>query len=122
MHQAMSWPVCHVSRAHRYDLRQEVESFVNGRLSIKVVALRAELVMQDSLQALCQGTSLILQPGGLLMHGIGVLLQLLILPASASGIGETPKLWNEKYSCFLLQVHRFHTLLNSWCTYADYTS
>ena len=86
------------SRAHRYDFRQEVESFVNGRLSIKVVVLRAELVMQDSLQALCQGTSLILQPGGLLMHIIRVLLQILILPASTSGIGETPNLCDEGIS------------------------
>ena len=111
--------MCLRSRAHRYDLRQEVEGFVNGRLSIKVVVLRAEFVMQDRLQAFCEGAGLILQPGGLLMHDMGVLLQLLVLPASTSGTGTTPNLCSED----LLDIHHFYTLLrvmpsqllDSWC-------
>lgn len=69
---------------YRNDLQQEVEGLVDGRLSIKVVVLGAEFVMQHSLQALSQGAGFILQPGRLLMHFIRVLLQLLVLPVTLS--------------------------------------
>lgn len=66
---------------HPNDPLQEREGLINGGVRIEAVVVVLELVMQDHFQALCQALCLLLQTQLLLVHGQGILLQLLILPA-----------------------------------------
>lgn len=59
-------------KQHLDDALQVAQSFVNGGVRIKAGA--GKLVLQDSIQALCEALSLLLQPALLL-------LKLLIVPA-----------------------------------------
>ena len=75
---------------HRNKGMQEVQRLVNGSISINM-ALGQELVMNDSLQALSQlqsllleGLFLLLNGGCLLLHLDPVLLQIVVLPLQLS--------------------------------------
>ena len=63
------------------DPLQEVEGLVYGGVRVKALLAVLELVMQDDFQALRQPFCFLLQSDLLLMHGQGVLLQFLIVPA-----------------------------------------